>query len=254
MLEGKIQNLVGVEMPPHLKKNLILFASILIYSLCSVIATAGDFASRNIIGFSKDGTNFAFEEFGVQDGSGFPYANIYLINTEKDQWVAGSPWRILLQNEEQTEEDARQKVRELAGNNLLDITEPGFIAATNRYTEIPYDPSRFSAMPRSYIPSGVDPLNFKLEHLNLPASDFCSQVGDTKGFKLSQILTGGDEILLHQDSKVPKSRNCPIEYSFADIVTFGTNNGPNVFAVLLLIKSYGFEGPNGRYLAITSKF
>jgi predicted secreted protein len=36
----------------------------------------GDYADRTILGFSPDGGIFAFEEFGVGDGSGYPYATI----------------------------------------------------------------------------------------------------------------------------------------------------------------------------------
>ena len=44
-------------------------------------ARAGDVAELEILGFSDDGGVFAFEEYGVQDGSGFPYANRYYIDT-----------------------------------------------------------------------------------------------------------------------------------------------------------------------------
>ena len=57
-------------------------------------AVAGDFAERRIIGFSQGGERFAFEEFGVQAGSGFPYSNIFVIDTATDGWVAGTPLRI----------------------------------------------------------------------------------------------------------------------------------------------------------------
>ena len=60
---------------------------------------AGDFADREIFGFSPDGGTFAFEEFGVQDGSGFPYATIYVIDTAKDAWVSGTPIRVRIDDE-----------------------------------------------------------------------------------------------------------------------------------------------------------
>jgi predicted secreted protein len=44
-------------------------------------AHAGDYAYRDILGFSSDGKSFAFEEYGVQDGSGFPYANIFVVKS-----------------------------------------------------------------------------------------------------------------------------------------------------------------------------
>src|SRR5690606_36811639 len=40
-------------------------------------AFAGDTASLDVLGYSPDGKVFAFEEYGIADGSGFPYSNIY---------------------------------------------------------------------------------------------------------------------------------------------------------------------------------
>jgi predicted secreted protein len=47
-------------------------AALLLIGLLSNPALAGDTAELNILGFSADGNVFAFEEYGVQDGSGFP--------------------------------------------------------------------------------------------------------------------------------------------------------------------------------------
>ena len=49
---------------------------------------AGDYATLNFIGFSRDGKYLAFEEYGVQDGSGFPYSNIYIVETAKNAYAA----------------------------------------------------------------------------------------------------------------------------------------------------------------------
>jgi predicted secreted protein len=51
---------------------------------------AGDVAELAILGFSQSGGIFAFEEYGVQDGSGFPYANRYYIDTATDSYVKGT--------------------------------------------------------------------------------------------------------------------------------------------------------------------
>ena len=61
--------------------------------LLSVAARAGDMATVQILGFSDDGGIFAFEEYGVQDGSGFPYANRYYIDTANDTFLHGTPVR-----------------------------------------------------------------------------------------------------------------------------------------------------------------
>ena len=64
-------------------------------------ALAGDRALFQPIGFSADGRYFAFEEYGVQDGSGFPYSNTYILDLPADKWVNGTPvrmtdWRAML--------------------------------------------------------------------------------------------------------------------------------------------------------------
>jgi len=65
---------------------LALIAALLVFNLTSQ-SRAGDAATLNILGFSSDGSVFAFEEYGVQDGSGFPYANRFYIDTETDTFM-----------------------------------------------------------------------------------------------------------------------------------------------------------------------
>ncbi|MBN9059609.1 MAG: DUF2259 domain-containing protein, partial [Rhizobiales bacterium] len=65
-------------------RNLALAACLISGALAAAAPTAamaGDFAERSILGFSPDGGRFAFEEFGIQDGSGFPYSNIFVLDT-----------------------------------------------------------------------------------------------------------------------------------------------------------------------------
>jgi len=62
-------------------------------------AVAGDIAALQSIGFSVDGSVYAFEEYGIQDGSGFPYSNIYVIDTVKDVYLPGTPIRVRLDDE-----------------------------------------------------------------------------------------------------------------------------------------------------------
>lgn len=68
-------------------------------ALFSSPVLAGDIASLQTIGFSADGRIFAFEEYGVQDGSGFPYSNIYVIDTRTDRFIAGTPIRQRIEDE-----------------------------------------------------------------------------------------------------------------------------------------------------------
>lgn len=235
-------------------KTIIVSSLITLFSCQSVLA--GDFASREIIGFSKDGSKFSFEEYGVQDGSGFAYSNIYIINTKTDSWIDGSPWRVQINDENVSLSAIRSKNRKLAWHSIKDINQKGFIAATNRYTEIQSDPSRFRAHPRSFIPSGSPPLEYKLENYQASPKANCSGIDHIMGFKLTQIIStnsGTQNRVLYKDGAlIPNSRGCPLDYSFADLVTFYPKNNAPVAAILLLKRSYGFEGPDGRYLAITA--
>lgn len=217
---------------------------------------SGDFAQRNIIGFTPDGSRFAFEEFGIQDGSGFPYSNIYVIDTTADNWVDGTPYRTRIDNENATLEAARNQTRSLAGSTLNNFSEPGFIAATNTHTEVLTAPYTLVANPRSYIPTNSPNLEFRLEVYDVRGEDYCNADGTVKAFRLIQTSSqpGFVTRLLHDDGQdIPSSRGCTQDYGFADLVTYYPPGGGLIGAVLIRYHQLGFEGPDGRYLAVTFK-
>lgn len=53
-------------------------------------ANAGTHLSHSVIGFSADGRFLAFTRSGVQDGSGMPYCEVYIVNVEANTWGADS--------------------------------------------------------------------------------------------------------------------------------------------------------------------
>jgi predicted secreted protein len=217
-------------------------------------SSAGDFADREIIGFSADGSLFAFEEYGTQDGSGFPYANIYVIDTATDSWVSGSPFRVRVDDENAPESEARAAVRQQAAGLINQISEPGFIAATNRHTEVLSDPYRLVANPVSYVPSGRPAMEFRLDVYDVRGENYCSADGTVKAFRLTRVFEqpGSATKLLHDDGQeIPSSRNCALDYQFADLVTFSSPGGGMAGAVLIRYRQLGFEGPDGRYIAVT---
>ena len=94
-------------------RTLLLFVvSLLVQFANSATARAGDVAELEILGFTRDGGVFAFEEYGVQDGSGFPYANRYYIDTTGDTFLEGTPIRIRLDDETTTLDAARLQARQ----------------------------------------------------------------------------------------------------------------------------------------------
>ena len=231
------------------------------FALCfpalTATASAGDTAELNILGFSTDGGIFAFEEYGVQDGSGFPYANRFYIHTATDEFVDGSPVRVALEDENANVSEARKKAREagekIVPQDILDANR-GFTAAFNAVTELNADPLRIVASPQPYFPPIEPPVEFRLEELLLPGGEQrCFDLGELKGFRLLSVdAENGKTEVLHEDKSVPQSRGCAIGYRLGGLQTFGPQHF-SAYAVLVAIQRVGFEGPDFRWIAVTGR-
>jgi len=230
-------------------------------------AQAGDTAEAEILGFSKDGAYFAFEQYGTEDGSGFPYSEIFVLDVTRDSWVKPSPFYLRNDNEEEIEGsdgsyDPDALVSAVRADNranaqpLLQTTEiagKGETVGHNPRTEITADPYRMAVHPRNFHPLIEDPIELSLSEYPLP-SERCAGFGieGTKGFRLSMTYKGETRVL-NEDTGVPESRRCPLAYRIERIVTHFPENGSPVFAVLVQMDAHGFEGPDQRYLAITGR-
>jgi len=224
-------------------------------------ATVADF--RNL-GFSPDGRHFAFMEYGVQDGSGFPFASVFVIDLDRDAW-AGPPVRIVLEKEA---EDAREAMRMalrraaptlkragiaplLTGRELFHAppTEGTEAAITATFTGWPWQ----SGDARwKYV--------LQLSTFSMPGGDCVSDVAESaRGFALD-VLVGveGRRVRLYADRNVPASRHCPIAYAIDRVIRFTVPGGINRTLPVrdVVIIRYGhpaFEGLDQRYLAIPVK-
>lgn len=240
-----------------------LLSALIAVTLFCFPAAAFDFAKREIIGFSADGNFFAFEQYGTQDGSGFAYSDIFIIDTRDDEWVKGSPYRYLLKDEQETLSlqagimQARQINRAAAKRALSVITEPGIIAATNRVDEETSDPYSISISPKSFfLPNDVNNIRFQVETLKLRPAQYCLDFdlgNDYVGYRLLRSDDGNSPVIMHEDKSIPKSRKCPLDYEPSDVVFHITNKGKFSVAVLIRMKRLGFEGPDRRFLAVTGQ-
>lgn len=221
-------------------------------------AVAGDTAEIAILGFSGDGSVFAFEEYGIQDGSGFPYANRYYIDTATDRHVEGTPLRVRIDDESASLDDARRQARD-AGQAIVGDPEleahRGFTAGWNAVTELSADPYRMAVNPRPVIPPIDDPVEFRLREIAMPQPERCPDLGDIVGFGLTRIGLAPDETArsIHEDTSVPASRGCPLGYRIGGIQTYHPQSGPPVFAVLISVRTVGFEGPDHRWMAVAGR-
>src|SRR5690606_31950758 len=94
-------------------------------------ARAADSAVLDIIGYSDTFRYFAFEQYGIQDGSGFPYSDIFLVDLVRDGFVVGAPFRARIDEDGAGIEAARTTAEDRARPALDEygIENPGRIVA-----------------------------------------------------------------------------------------------------------------------------
>ena len=223
----------------------------LITLLSSSFTAAGDYADRLIIGFSPDGAYFAFEEYGVQDGSGFPYSSIYVIATASDNWVEGTPIHVRLDDDTATQESARNAayIQAEAVLQEFSIGIPGRHLVSNPITEVT-DGRRVEFLLRAFSPLQSSGWTLILQERTLPTE--CPSLGYLiVGFGLLLKSPTDVTTTLNNDQRIPESRNCPVAYGVADVVAFDRPED-TVLIVLLNMFTIGFEGPDRRFMAIAT--
>jgi predicted secreted protein len=238
-------------------RNLVLIGVCLLAQFAAMPASAGDVAELEILGFSKDGGVFAFEEYGVQDGSGFPYANRYYIDTTDDSFLKGTPIRVRLDDETATLDAARLQARQ-KGEAIVSAAEltanRGITAGFNPVTELSADPFRMVVNPRPIFSPVDPPLEFRLDEIGMNDTERCQSLGEINGFRLLRVEAkdGGQTHLLHEDKSIPQSRGCPNGYRIGAVQTFSLDS-LSAYAVLIAVRQYGFEGPDFRWIAVTGR-
>lgn len=220
-------------------------------------ASAGDFSTFQSLGFSPDGKVYAFEEFGIQDGSGFPYSNVYFIDTEKDSYLSGTPIRVRIDSEEadiaKARADSRDKAKALIDQHKV-LSNTGVLSAFNPMGEVGADRKRIEYLQHAVEPTPGGSFALALEEVPLDLTDNCRDITPDggKGFRLKLVKRNGEatDVLLHEDKRVPESRRCPLSYQVSGAMTFNPIGADPVHVALVLVRSFGFEGADGRWIAV----
>ena len=226
-------------------------------------AYAGDADRLAVIGFSKDAAYFAFESYGVGDGSGLGYSDIYIIDVKTNSWVQGSPIHMRGEDERLTQTYARAEARKLAAPLLAKygIDQPFEFLVYNPITEISADRKRieFDSYHRSFGNSTVTPgiaadnrFELKLTDFPLDTNANCqSEEGPRYGFSLRIKQTLSGKVLeAYKDIAVPSSRGCPNNYEIEAIITPSDETGSTVLMALVAYYTQGFEGPDRKFIAV----
>lgn len=245
----------GIQRGKIMRKILKSFAiSLILLLTIPTIASASDASLKRVMGFSPDGKYFAYEQYGYHDGSGFPYAEIYFINTVNNSWVPDAPpIRVLIKDEKASITQARDiAIRKATPfvKKLKTLTN-GFILVSNPITQLDRNKykTHFGTHP------GAPTLNqFKMSlGLKSVTSSKCSKLTNKtpKIFSLSLNSVNNKKIsMTYNDKSLPTSRGCPLDYSISDIHYFEANNGDAVFLTFINVMKLGFEGLDRRFMVI----
>lgn len=231
-------------------------ASLVGLALLASPVLAGDAAQFSPLGFSEDGRHFAFEEFGIQDGSGLAYANLTILDVAEDAWVAGSPFRIRLEDETAGLSGARAAAREAAAPFLdsLAIATPAVTVALNGDGEPAGNGSLLGFGKPGY---GVDALHDRATlSLTTTLPDYSGPCTTDYGLDppvgyVLTLETNDGSTALHADQSVPASRGCTMAYRLYGVFAplDSTDKGLTPVAVQS-VYTHGFEGPDRRFIAV----
>lgn len=238
-----------------------LFAALFVFLLLGADVRAGDYAKLNFLGFSKDGKYLAFEQYGVQDGSGFPYSTFYVVNVETNSYAAG-PFESKLKSENAKQQSARTSARLAAASSLkkFGIVEgnTGSLVISRLLTDLSVRKSddgesksskiNFAEWVDSMYTEGDYDLTLDLveektkacEHEELPVYKIALTLKDNKAERTT---------VLQKDAALPLSRGCPTRYEMQYVYLYKDN-----IAVFLNYYNTGFEGPDLRYIVTTGKY
>ncbi|WP_316357680.1 DUF2259 domain-containing protein [Devosia sp.] len=231
-----------------------LGASLLAVLALAAPAMAGDRALVDIIGYSEDARYFAFEEFGIQDGSGFAYSSIYIVDLSTDSWVVGTPIREQADDEGISLSQIRAEVQLQAAEDLADfgIDMPAEYAALVGDGAPDADGNSLRFGSPGYGPGEVSgDYELRLSSFPTTAAAPCAEwfSVDPMGYQLIIADTGGER-LIHRDGPLPRSRGCPVTYRIHGVVL--PFNAGSISHAVALISVYpgGFEGPDRRFIAV----
>lgn len=221
-------------------------------------ALAGDRALIDFIGFSVDAKYFAFEEFGIQDGSGFAYSNIFVVDLENDSWLEGTPIRVRSDDENKPLLQVRSEANSEAIKLIADkeIFVPADVVALIGDGAVDIDAKTLAFGLPGYEAGTVrEERLLTLEVFPAETTQDCSLWFDKKPMGYALTLSGGTApVELHRDENLPRSRGCAFDYRLYGVVVPGLGAPQESGVAIVSYYPGGFEGPDRRFLAVPFAF
>lgn len=228
-----------------------------LFSLLTLNCFAGDYATLNVIGFSKNGRYLAFEEYGSQDGSGFPYSNICFIDTAKNVYAAPCIG-VIIEKESATESSARRRSALLARKKLKQLGivkgNTGKLVVSHQITDLTFEKSENAASVVKFAEE-IGSM-YRRGDLELVLKETPVKVKDCEVYELETnlleltLVNNEDDTnkVLQKDAALPASRGCALSYELQDVYLY-----EGFIATFVRYFTPGFEGPDMRFMAVTGK-
>jgi predicted secreted protein len=222
-------------------------------ALIAAPAFAGDRAQLDVIGYSDDGQYFAFEQYGIHDGSGGYYSDVFVIDLAADKWLPGVPFSASEEDGEdpanslkQTRAEARKSAEKLIMQH--GIANPSVIAALNGDGELGGDAKALHFGRPIYLGTQGDQ-TLTLSTFDATSPEPCMDYSDVppQGYALTLKGEAGESVL-HKDAALPKSRGCATDYGLYSVVYPLDSEGMPV--AFVSVYTQGFEGPDRRFVAV----
>ena len=243
-----------------MKIKLIRSLAFAIVMLVVTSVYAGDLSTLNFIGFSNDGRYLAFEEYGLQDGSGYPFATIHIIDTTKNAYAAARI-DVMVEDEMGAESTARSRVAVKASKKLKQFRivrgNTGRLVLSHPLTDLTFEGEagkkadtlvKFSEEVTPYHREGDYEL--LLTPIKVTPKD-CTDYGYDifmLELKLTNNAGEGTSKFLQKDVSLPASRGCVMSYRIQDVYIY-----KGTIAVFISFDTPGFEGPDTRFMVTAGK-
>ena len=235
---------------------------LLLLSSCSILY-AGHLATVNFLGFSDDGKFAAFEQFWIQDGSGFPEAEIVILSTGDNKIIeayrtAWSEELMYVDGVEMYYENSSNPAREIVLRSARSLLDSLGIAPVNQGMHCISHPLTDTGVDEKYV-SFVPWLNsvmwmgpeynlriFNHEAMSESPPEWLSMFDTPVLLELIVTDSNGNEVMhLSDDSPIPGYEYVS-GYRIRDVYVF---NGVSV--IILNATEPGFEGPNCVFRMVT---
>lgn len=234
-----------------------MFRYLLALALASASAQAGDASLTRSLGFSADGKYYAFAQFGTQDGSGFAWAEVAVIDVSKNAYAAS---RTVLIREENSSEEAAlaSAVKQVqlprfgivAGKNLGRTLLQRLPTDRSTYTSNQFtfdywaEGGASSPTPRYDVAIESSATEDKTD------GKYCTDVfGMAPQLLKLSVLGGAAPVVLQNDESLPKRRLCAGNYALRSVTSY-----KNKLVIGVSYEEPGFEGPNVRNMIVTGDF